>query len=505
MSIVRHNPIAVRAETDDDRVAWLELFFDLIYVAALVQLGSQLSAELSWAGAGRFAALFVVLWWTWTGTTVHINRVRVDDIVHRLLVVAQMFTVGILALVAIGEPSVRDLWLPVTYAAAQAVLVAMYLRAAVALDQARRTWLGFAAIYGTGATLWLASLVLATPLRYWVWGLAVVIELIAPIVLTRRVDAPPTNEEHFRERYALFTIIVIGEAFLKTLTELAGRELTPDVVVLSAVTFVITVALWWTYFDDIADAPITDDHLGRLTRWVPVRAVWIYAHLPLTLAITAFGVATTKVVGVDGLDAVLGAPEVRLLVASVVLTLLAVVAIEVATTRPHFAVPLALQLGLRLAAAVAVLVVGWAGAGWTVLTLASAIAAIVVVQLAVEMAMARVADGDVAAEVERQVEGSAGTCEHLEAAEPRPLEGDRCAECVAQGTSWSQLRMCATCGAVGCCDDSSERHARAHHEESGHPVVVTLEPGERWAACLVDDVIAPEWPAGVADESAIRG
>lgn len=84
-------------------------------------------------------------------------------------------------------------------------------------------------------------------------------------------------------------------------------------------------------------------------------------------------------------------------------------------------------------------------------------------------------------------------CEHLEAVtnEPKPAGG--CGPCLAMGDTWVHLRFCATCSAVGCCDDSKNRHARAHARETGHQVMRSKEPGEMWAYCFEDDlgVIVP--------------
>lgn len=63
-----------------------------------------------------------------------------------------------------------------------------------------------------------------------------------------------------------------------------------------------------------------------------------------------------------------------------------------------------------------------------------------------------------------------------------------CAACLADGTQWVHLRVCMTCGYVGCCDSSPGRHARRHFDEVGHPVVMSWEPGEDWAWCFVDRV-----------------
>jgi tellurite resistance protein TerC len=64
-----------------------------------------------------------------------------------------------------------------------------------------------------------------------------------------------------------------------------------------------------------------------------------------------------------------------------------------------------------------------------------------------------------------------------------------CAECVKLGDEWVELRMCRTCGNVACCDDSRNRHATAHFQATGHPLMRTLEPGQRWTWCYVDKVM----------------
>ena len=82
------------------------------------------------------------------------------------------------------------------------------------------------------------------------------------------------------------------------------------------------------------------------------------------------------------------------------------------------------------------------------------------------------------------------TCTHLEQIErvelPESIAG--CEDCLATGGTWVHLRMCQTCGHVGCCDSSPNRHATAHASAAGHPVVRSAEPGETWSWCYVDEV-----------------
>jgi monovalent cation/hydrogen antiporter len=82
-------------------------------------------------------------------------------------------------------------------------------------------------------------------------------------------------------------------------------------------------------------------------------------------------------------------------------------------------------------------------------------------------------------------------CEHLALAPTLVTPGtpDGCGDCLREGTSWVHLRMCLSCGRVGCCDSSPQRHAAAHYRQTGHPVIRSFEPQEHWRWCFVDEVL----------------
>ena len=86
---------------------------------------------------------------------------------------------------------------------------------------------------------------------------------------------------------------------------------------------------------------------------------------------------------------------------------------------------------------------------------------------------------------------SNGTCSHLAAIDQVKLPKRRvCEECVKIGSGWVHLRICQECSATLCCDDSINRHATKHAHLSGHPVIASAEPGERWLFCYPDDAFA---------------
>ena len=95
-------------------------------------------------------------------------------------------------------------------------------------------------------------------------------------------------------------------------------------------------------------------------------------------------------------------------------------------------------------------------------------------------------------------------CAHLDALahqRAKPLHPGTlgCKECLESGDEWVHLRLCMTCGHVGCCDDSPNRHATAHFHETKHPTIKSFEPGEDWAWCFVDEEMAEEIPTFPAE------
>ncbi len=83
-------------------------------------------------------------------------------------------------------------------------------------------------------------------------------------------------------------------------------------------------------------------------------------------------------------------------------------------------------------------------------------------------------------------------CEHLKNAKTdiTPLTPEGCEECMKIGDYWVELRLCLTCGHVGCCDNSKNKHATKHFHETKHPVMKSFEKGENWKWCYVDELMA---------------
>ncbi len=81
------------------------------------------------------------------------------------------------------------------------------------------------------------------------------------------------------------------------------------------------------------------------------------------------------------------------------------------------------------------------------------------------------------------------TCTHLDQIRVVATDHLSCDECTRMGDTWVHLRLCLTCGTVGCCDSSRNQHASKHAAGTGHPIVGSLEPGEAWQWCYQDEVV----------------
>ena len=273
----------VAGQDRDRRVTWLELFFDLVFAAAVAQVASPLGDDYSAAGLVRFAILFVLIWWAWIGHAVFSTRFDTDDAVQRVLTLLQMFGVAVMAAnasEALGSRSSAGF--AAAYAVLRLVLVCQYLRAR-AIPGARGLAGWYAGGHGVAAAMWLASALVPAPGRYWIWTLAFAIDLGTPWIATRHTVSVPPDAAHLPERFGLFTLILLGESVIAVMHGIEHQEYWS--VPAATVAFsgmAIAFGLWWWYFDA---ARATSRQVVRSRRDAVRHHVWTYAHLPLYVGI----------------------------------------------------------------------------------------------------------------------------------------------------------------------------------------------------------------------------
>jgi low temperature requirement protein LtrA len=276
------------------RVTWLELFFDVIFVAAVAQVAVALGEDYSLHGLLRFAFMFLLVWWAWLGHTMYNTRFDAEDVVQRLLTLVQIFAAAAMAANAKSSFDSRDsAGFGAAYAAMRFVLVVQYWRARRA-PETRAFVLLHAAGFGTAAVLWAVAAVVPTPLRFWIWGAALLIDLATPWLALDHSHRFPPDAEHLPERFGLFTIILLGESVAAVMRGMESQEGWPVSAAIAAfLGMALAFGYWWWYFDAAQGA--AERHL-RSAKDLMRFHLWSYVHFPLYLSIAVTGVGVEHVV-----------------------------------------------------------------------------------------------------------------------------------------------------------------------------------------------------------------
>lgn len=273
----------------DRTVGWLELFYDLVYIATLIQIGNYLSDNLTVLGFGQLLVLMFVVWWAWSGATLYQSRYVSDDIPHRVLVLVQISGVALIGLSvseAFGSLSVQ---FTVGYVLARSVMVALYARVYFTHPESRTATVKFLIGFSGGIAIWLGALALPGVYQWIAWLVAIAFEIafFSPATMSQHVRRWAPDARHLVERFGIFTIIVLGEAFVKVLDDAQGAALGIKQVIFAIAGLVVLYALWWLYFSDTAG------RLYDIASDVKPLA-WSYGHLFLAVALVTFGVALKK-------------------------------------------------------------------------------------------------------------------------------------------------------------------------------------------------------------------
>src|SRR5262245_51326220 len=292
------------------KVTWLELFFDLVFVAAVSQVASPLHHDYSVHGLVRLVPLFALIWWAWTGHSVFSTRFDTDDGIQRGLTLLQMFAVAAMAANAKDALDSRSsAGFAAAYAAVRLILVAQYLRARE-VPGARPLTTRYVAGHGGAALLWLASAFVPAPGRFVIWAIAFGIDLGTPWAAVPHSVKLPPNASHLPERFGLFTLILLGESVVAVMHGMESQEdWTPAAATCAFLGMGISFLIWWWYFDGAsgaAEQPVR-------TRQEAFRFhVWSYAHVPLYLGIVVAGVGVQRIVTAASRDALPAAEAVIL-------------------------------------------------------------------------------------------------------------------------------------------------------------------------------------------------
>jgi low temperature requirement protein LtrA len=354
---------------------WLELFFDLVFVVAVAQLALALEADETLTGFLVFIGLFVPIWWAWVGYTFYADRFDTDDVVHRLLMLAGMFSVGALASVVPDAASGDTAAFAVAYVAVRSFVILLNARAWLHLPAARPLLNRYIPAFSLAAALMLASVAFEPPLRYWIWALSLAIDLGTPLLSRTRIAQVPIHVSHVPERIGLFTIIVLGETVLAVVLGTSAVNWNLESAFVAALGFVLGAAFWWLYFDYL-DAEML---VGR-SIWAG--QAYLYSHVPLMAGVIALGVGVKDAIK-DTAGAELADSSRWILCGGIALAFGALAVIHLVSSRT----PRDADMLIRIGVAVVALGVAAAGSGSSPLTVLAILAATVVVAVVLELGL----------------------------------------------------------------------------------------------------------------------
>lgn len=305
-TLIQPPRLRARERGDDQRHAtWLELFHDLIFAVAVLQLANKLASGINGPGTLAFAALFVPIWWAWIGSTFYTNRfVGDEDLLQRLLTMLQMLIAAALALNVRDAFGTTGIGFALSYAALRLVLVISYIRAGRHIHEARSLTDRFRRGFGLAALIWLLSMFVPAPARFVLWTAGLAVDFGTPLFAGRlHTDLAP-DDLHLPERFGQFTLIVIGQAVALAVISAGRHALTPGPAIAATLALTIACSLAWIYFDNLDGSAI---RTARAQGHTAVYQVWLYAHLPLVIGLTATGVGVESLLnrqpGVETPDA----------------------------------------------------------------------------------------------------------------------------------------------------------------------------------------------------------
>ena len=288
-------------ETAERRSAEVELLWDLVFVFAVTRVTTLLADDMTWAGFGRSMLVLALIWWAWSAFAWVANAQAPDSMSFRLT----MLVATVLAfIVALGVPHAlgsEALLFAVPYVAVRLLHLLLYVDASRHGGARLRAVAGFSGTVGIGIVLLIAGAAFADgTTRVVLWTAAAAIDYAGPVWIGRdRIrNLQRVAVSHFAERFGLFIIICLGESIVDIGTAVTGEPSGGAVAVVS-IALVITIALWWAYFDRAAG--LARDALRRSRE--PVLAAsdgYSILHLPLVSGILVFAVgAREAVVGFD--------------------------------------------------------------------------------------------------------------------------------------------------------------------------------------------------------------
>jgi low temperature requirement protein LtrA len=294
------------------RTSPVELLWDLVFVFAITQVTTLLWRELTWKGFGRAMLVLALVWWAWSAFVWAANAQVADSPTLRAALLVSSIAIFIAGLSIPHAFGSEATLFAVSYAVVRFLHLGLYADASKRGNASWTAIAGFAVTVVIGMALLIAGSFASGAARTGLWVLAAAIDYAGPAWLTRERlrGLQQVAVAHFAERYSLFVIICLGESIVAigvgALGSSSERALTGELVVAVALGLLITVGMWWTYFEGFAGR--AEERLREHDD--PVLAAadgYSYLHLLIVAGIITFAVGV-KVLTRDSVSAPLPEP-----------------------------------------------------------------------------------------------------------------------------------------------------------------------------------------------------
>src|SRR5688572_7322514 len=281
----------------DQKVTVVELFFDLVFVFSVTQVVSVLHHGLNGVSVLQTVLVFWLVWWGWTQFTWALNAA---DTTHHLVELATLIATAVAFFMAVGVPAAFEggaLRFAVPYVLVRLLGMMIYIWVAQAADRAQHAAVKrFCYLSSAGLVAVLVGAVLGGSAQYWVWALAILLDVFAAAV-GGSDENWNLHPEHFAERHTLFVIIALGETLIVAATGLTGAQWNGRLLVIVLLAVAITCALWWSYFTRAK--PALDrafESTSGARRSSMGRDSFSLLHFPLLCGVIAYAAALDEAV-----------------------------------------------------------------------------------------------------------------------------------------------------------------------------------------------------------------
>ncbi|NES23140.1 MAG: low temperature requirement protein A [Symploca sp. SIO3E6] len=239
--------------TESRHATWLELFFDLVFVASISVITHHLAhihhGHLEGKQVILYFTEFIPVWWIWASHTLYANRFDTDSRTHRvasLVIMFLMMTLSPFLDTGFLEYSARFV---LYYGGIRVVLAAMYLTTSYRFQETRPYTQKMGVMILGGVAIALLSLLFGSPLRPIIFLGSIGLEMIATAYLSNSADLKLVHREHLVERVGLLSIILLGESVISLVGGLSDIAWEQFDIVAAITGFLMIGAIWWIYFD----------------------------------------------------------------------------------------------------------------------------------------------------------------------------------------------------------------------------------------------------------------